>query len=151
MSTPRQRRLWMVLGIVAGVGVATGLALRAIDSGIGSRTPTQALEQGIPPGKRFQLGGMVVEGSVQRTPGSLEISFIVSDFTNQVPVRYDKVLPDLFKEGSGMVANGRFDEHGVFVADEVLAKHDENYMPPAFEKALKRGESRLEASPAAQP
>jgi cytochrome c-type biogenesis protein CcmE len=100
------------------------------------------------PGKRFQLGGMVQAGSVRRTPGSLRVEFIVTDFRNEVPVRYERVLPDLFKENAGVTANGRLDEHGVFVADEVLAKHDENYMPPAVGKSLKKGESRLEQTPA---
>ena len=89
----------------------------------------------------------VGHGSVQRTPGSLEIRFVVTDFTSDVPVIYDRVLPDLFKENSGVVANGRLNEQGVFVADEVLAKHDENYMPPAVQEALRRGESRLENPP----
>jgi cytochrome c-type biogenesis protein CcmE len=151
VSTARQRRLWMVLGIVAGVGVAVGLALKAMGESIGFRSPTMVLEQHIPVGKRFQLGGMVQAGSVQRTPGSLEIRFTVTDFHHQVPVRYEKVLPDLFKENAGVTANGRLDERGVFIADEVLAKHDENYMPPAVGEALKKGESRLEAAPPPKP
>ena len=151
MSTPRQRRLWMVLGIIGGVGVAVGLALRAIDSGIGFKAPTQVMEEHIPVGKRFQLGGMVQAGSVQRTPGTLRVAFIVTDFRNQVPVHYDRVLPDLFKENAGVTANGRLDENGVFVADEVLAKHDENYMPPAVGEALKKGESRIEAAAPPKP
>ena len=151
MSTARQRRLWMVLGIVGGVGVATWFALKAIESSIGFRSPTQVLEEHIPVDKRFQLGGMVQAGSVQRTPGSLEIRFTVTDFHHQVPVRYEKVLPDLFKENAGVVANGRLDARGVFVADEVLAKHDENYMPPAVGEALKKGESRIEAAAPPKP
>jgi cytochrome c-type biogenesis protein CcmE len=141
----------MIVGIVAGVGAATGLALKAMQSGIGFRAPTDVLEQHIPVGKRFQLGGMVEAGTVQRTPGSLEVRFMVTDFSNKLPVRYDKVLPDLFKENAGVVANGHLDEHGVFVADEVLAKHDEKYMPPAVGKALKKGESRLEGQSAPKP
>ena len=102
--------------------------------------------------KRFQLGGMVKKGSVQRVPGTLEVRFVVTDFQNDVPVVYRGVLPDLFKEASGVTTNGRLDASGVFQADEVLAKHDENYMPPAVGRALKKGESRLEppASPAPQ-
>lgn len=141
----------MVLGIVAGVGVAVGLGLKAMGQSIGFRSPTMVKEQHIPVGKAFQLGGMVQAGSVQRTPGSLEIRFIVTDFVNQVPVRYEKVMPDLFKENGGVTANGRLDSNGVFVADEVIAKHDENYMPPAVGKALKKGESRLEAAPTPKP
>jgi cytochrome c-type biogenesis protein CcmE len=153
MSTPRQRRMWMVLGIVAGAGVATAFALQAMKSSIGYRDPTMVLQEHIPVGKRFQLGGMVKEGSVRRTPGSLRVEFIVTDFTNQIPVRYERVLPDLFKEKAGVTANGRLDESGVFVADEVLAKHDENYMPTAVQKSLQKGQSRSDTStaPAAQP
>jgi cytochrome c-type biogenesis protein CcmE len=151
VSTPRQRRMWMVIGIVAGAAVATGLALQASKSGIGFKSPTEVIEGHMAPGKRFQIGGMVQAGSVQRTPGNLHVQFIVTDYSNHVPVVYDRVLPDLFKEGTGVWANGRLDEHGVFVADEVIAKHDENYMPPAVGAALKKGESRLEAQPATQP
>jgi len=151
VSTPRQRRMWMVIGIVAGVGVAAGLAFQATKGGIGFRSPTEVIEGHVEPGKRIQIGGMVKMGSVQRTPGELHVRFIVTDYVNQVPVVYDRLLPDLFKEGTGVWANGRLDDHGVFVADEVIAKHDENYMPPAVGEALKKGESRLETQPAAQP
>jgi cytochrome c-type biogenesis protein CcmE len=139
--------MWMVAGIVAGAAVAAGLALQAMKSSIGFRDPTQVVEEHMKPGKRFQLGGMVQAGSVRRTPGSLRVEFIVTDFRNQVPVRYERVLPDLFKENAGVTANGRLDAQGVFVADEVIAKHDENYMPPAVGKSLKKGESRLEQAP----
>jgi cytochrome c-type biogenesis protein CcmE len=81
---------------------------------------------------------MVEKGSLERTPGSLEVRFIVTDFRHSVPVRYDKVLPDLFREGAGVVAHGRMDAHGTFVADEVLAKHDEKYMPPEVARSLKQ-------------
>jgi cytochrome c-type biogenesis protein CcmE len=143
--------MWMVLGIVGGVAVAAVLVLRAIESSIGFRAPTEVAEQHIPVGKRFQLGGMVEKGSLQRTPGSLTVKFTVTDFRNRVPVVYEKVLPDLFKENAGVVANGHLDAQGVFVADEVLAKHDENYMPPAVDKALKKGESRMDAQPQPTP
>jgi cytochrome c-type biogenesis protein CcmE len=151
MSTPRQRRMWMVLGIVAGVGVAVGLALQAARTGIGFKAPTDVVEGHMAVGRRFQLGGMVEAGSVRRTPGSLHVRFVVTDFAHQVPVEYDRVLPDLFKENSGVWAYGHLNEHGVFIADEVVAKHDENYMPPAVGKALKKGESRLNEQPATKP
>jgi cytochrome c-type biogenesis protein CcmE len=144
MTPTRRRRLYMVLGIIGGVAIAAGFALKAYENSIGFRTPTEVLAGAVPQGKRFQLGGMVTEGSVQRTPGSLEVRFVVGDLQKQLPVVYSGVLPDLFKEKSGVVANGRMNEQGVFVADEVLAKHDENYMPPALGKALKKGESRLD-------
>jgi len=144
--------MWMVLGIVAGAGVAAGFAMQAMKHSIGYRDPTTVLQEHIPPGKRFQLGGMVQQGSLRRTPGSLTVNFIVTDFKNQIPVRYDRVLPDLFQENKGMTANGRLDESGTFIADEVLAKHDENYMPTAVQKSLQKGQSRSEsAAPAAQP
>jgi cytochrome c-type biogenesis protein CcmE len=90
---------------------------------------------------------MVVKGSVHRDPGSLNVRFLVTDFKNDVPVTYDHVLPDLFREGTGVVARGRL-ENGTFIADEVLAKHDEKYMPPDVEKSLKRrhGESRMDSA-----
>jgi cytochrome c-type biogenesis protein CcmE len=147
MTPSQKRRLYMVLGILVGVGVATAFGLQAFKSSIGFRSPAEVVEQHIQPGKRFQLGGMVKKGSVQRTPGTLEIHFVVTDFQKEVPVVYNGVLPDLFKENSGVTTNGRLDANGVFVADELIAKHDENYMPPAVGKALKRGESRLETPP----
>ena len=84
---------------------------------------------------------MVVKGSVQRQPGSLDVKFVVTDFAHTVPVSYSNVLPDLFREGAGVVALGRIDSHGVFVADEVLAKHDEKYMPPEVARSLKQGQA----------
>jgi cytochrome c-type biogenesis protein CcmE len=81
---------------------------------------------------------MVEKGSVHRAPGSLEVDFVVTDFKHELPVRYTGVLPDLFREGQGVVAHGRFGANGVFVADEVLAKHDEKYMPPEVARALKK-------------
>jgi cytochrome c-type biogenesis protein CcmE len=136
----------MVLGIVAGVGVAVGLALFSMRYSIGFTPPTEVVHGAMKPDKRFQLGGMVKLGSVKRAPGSIQVRFLVTDFCNDVPVVYDKVLPDLFKENSGVTANGRLGADGVFVADEVLAKHDENYMPSAVGESLRRGESRLQMS-----
>jgi cytochrome c-type biogenesis protein CcmE len=92
-------------------------------------------------GQRFRLGGMVVKGSLQRDPGTLNVRFIVTDFKNSVPVTYSNVLPDLFREGAGMVAHGRMDAAGTFHADEVLAKHDENYMPPEVARSLQQGKA----------
>jgi cytochrome c-type biogenesis protein CcmE len=151
MTPARRRRLYMVLGIIGGVAVATGFALKAMQNSIGARTPTDVVAGMVKPGKRFQLEGMVQAGSVQRTPGSLELRFIVEDCEKELPVVYSGVLPDLFKEKSGVQANGRLNEQGVFVADEVLAKHDENYMPPAMGEALKKGQSRLESPPTGNP
>jgi cytochrome c-type biogenesis protein CcmE len=151
MTPVHRRRLFMVLGIVGGVGVAVGFALLSWRSGIGFKDPTAVVGGAVEVGERFQLGGMVKVGSFKQTPGSLEKHFVVTDFRNEIPVVYDKLLPDLFKENSGVVANGRLNAQGVFVADEVLAKHDENYMPPAVGESLRKGESRLESPSATQP
>jgi cytochrome c-type biogenesis protein CcmE len=146
--TPRQRRMTLVLGIVAGVGIAGALALSAFRSNVTFYfDPTKVAAGEVKPGEHFRLGGMVTKGSVKREPGSLEVHFVVTDFEHNVPVSYTGVLPDLFREGTGVVAHGHLDTHGTFVADEVLAKHDEKYMPPEVAKSLKRrhGEAREEA------
>ena len=150
MTPAQKRRMYMVLGILVGVGVSVAFGLQAFKSSIGFRAPAEVVDGAVAPGKRFQLGGMVMKGSVQRTPGTLELRFVVTDFQKEVPVVYNGVLPDLFKENSGVTANGRLNAQGVFVADEIIAKHDEEYMPPAVGKALKKGESRRE-QPATQP
>jgi cytochrome c-type biogenesis protein CcmE len=136
--TPRRRRLFLVLGILAGVGIAGAFALTAMKENVMFFfDPSQIADGKAPVDERFRLGGMVSEGSVKREPGSLLVSFVVTDFKHNVPVTYTGVLPDLFHEGKGVVAHGRLGSNGVFVADEVLAKHDENYMPPEVSKSLK--------------
>ncbi|MBV8782809.1 MAG: cytochrome c maturation protein CcmE [Gammaproteobacteria bacterium] len=150
MTPTRRRRLILVLGILAGVAIAGALALKAFRSNVTFFfDPTQVARGEVPAGARFRLGGMVTQGSLQRSPGSLEVRFVVTDFTHEVPVSYTGVLPDLFREGAGVVAHGRLDGHGTFVADEVLAKHDEKYMPPEVARSLKRrhGESRAMDAP----
>lgn len=138
MTPTRRRRLLLVLGILAGVGIAGALALTAFKKNVMFFfDPSQVAAGQAPAGERFRLGGMVEKGSVVRTPGTLDIQFVVTDFAHRVTVKYDKVLPDLFREGQGVVAHGRMDGTGVFVADEVLAKHDEKYMPPEVAKSLK--------------
>jgi cytochrome c-type biogenesis protein CcmE len=128
----------LVLGIVVGVSIAGALALRAFRENVTFFfDPTAVLAGQVPSGERFRLGGMVTKGSVQRTPGSLEVHFIVSDLRHEVPVSYSGVLPDLFREGQGVVAHGRM-SGSTFVADEVLAKHDEKYMPPEVARSLKQ-------------
>jgi cytochrome c-type biogenesis protein CcmE len=132
----------LVAVIVGGVGIAGALTLRAFRENVTFYfDPTKVAAGEVKSGQRFRLGGMVLAGSVQRTPGSLDVHFVVSDFKNVVPVHYDKVLPDLFKEGSGVVAMGKLDGQGTFVADEVLAKHDEKYMPPEVARSLKAGKA----------
>jgi cytochrome c-type biogenesis protein CcmE len=132
--TPRQRRMSLVAIIVVGVSLAGALALRAFRENVMFYfDPTKVAAGQVKPGQRFRLGGMVVKGSVQRKPGTLDVRFVVTDYAN--------VLPDLFKEGAGVVALGRLDASGTFVADEVLAKHDEKYMPPELARSLKQGQA----------
>jgi cytochrome c-type biogenesis protein CcmE len=140
--TPRGRRLTLVVVIVCGVGLAGALALRAFRENVMFYfDPSKVAAGQVKPGERFRLGGMVVKGSVQRTAGTLNVHFVVTDFAHSVPVTYSNVLPDLFREGAGVVALGRMNGSGVFVADEVLAKHDEKYMPPEVARSLKAGQA----------
>jgi|SRR5688572_6446003 len=137
--TPRRKRLFVVFGILAGVAVAATLAVQAFrDNMMLFFDPSQVVAGEAPQGRTFRIGGMVTEGSVKREPGSLEVRFVVTDFQHSVPVSYTGVLPDLFREGQGIVAHGKLDGAGVFVADEVLAKHDEKYMPPEVAESLKK-------------
>jgi cytochrome c-type biogenesis protein CcmE len=137
--TPRRRRMVLVAGILAGVSISAALAFQAFRSNVMFFfDPTQVASGEAPVEERFRLGGMVTQGSVQRTPGSLDVRFVVTDFASEVPVLYSGVLPDLFREGQGVIANGRLRPDGTFVAEEVLAKHDENYMPPEVARSLKR-------------
>jgi cytochrome c-type biogenesis protein CcmE len=148
--TPRRRRLWLVVGILGGVSVAGALALTAFRQNVTFYyVPTEVAAGKVPPGEHFRLGGMVEKGSVQRAPGSLLVRFTVTDFQHDVPVTYDRVLPDLFREGQGVVAHGHLGANGVFVADEVLAKHDEKYMPPQIAQALKDKHTGVSAPPPA--
>ena len=146
---PRRRRLWLVLGIVVGVSVAGALALTAFRKNVMFFfDPSQVAAGQAPTGESFRLGGMVTKGSVQRMPGSLEVHFVVTDFKHEVPVAYTGVLPDLFREGQGVVAEGRLDANGTFKANEVLAKHDEKYMPPPVAKSLKDNRAATSDKPA---
>ena len=136
--TPRQRRIVLVVGILAGVSVAGALALRAFQENVMFFfDPTQVASGEAPIEQRFRLGGMVRPGTVDRKAGSMDMRFVVTDFKRDVPVVYSGVVPDLFRENQGVVAHGKLGEDGVFVADEILAKHDENYMPPEVARAIK--------------
>ena len=135
--TPRRKRMIAVAAIVIGVGAATAVALQAFQENIMYfYSPSQVSAGEAPSGRAFRLGGLVTTGSLQRTPGSIEINFVVTDNAQSIPVRYAGLLPDLFREGQGVIAHGKLGEDGVFVADEVLAKHDENYMPPEVAETL---------------
>ena len=143
MTPTRRRRLYWVLGILAGVAIAGTLALQAFRSNVMFFfDPSQIVAGEVKSGQRFRMGGMVEKGSLVRQPGSLDVRFAVTDFKQTVHVRYSGVLPDLFREGAGVVAHGRLATDGDFVADEVLAKHDEKYMPPEVARSLKKGEPR---------
>ncbi len=137
--TRKRRRLYVVGLAMLAFGVATALVLMAFEENIVFfYTPTDLVEKDVPAGRRLRIGGLVEEDSVRRLDGGLRVEFRVTDLTNAVPVRYDGALPDLFREGQGVVAEGALLESGVFVASEVLAKHDENYMPAEVAEALKK-------------
>ena len=136
--TPRQRRVTLVVGILGGVSAAVALAVRAMNENVMFFfDPTQVASGEAPIDKRFRLGGMVRPGTVVREPGTLEMRFVVTDFQKDVSVKYSGIVPDLFRENQGVVAHGRLGADGTFVADEILAKHDENYMPPEVARAIK--------------
>ena len=138
--TPRRRRLAIILGIVASVGVAAALVLNAFQSNlVFFYSPTQVAAKEAPTGRTFRLGGLVKDGSVKRD--GVVVRFDVTDTVQTIPVRYQGILPDLFKEGKGVVAQGQVGPDGIFVAREVLAKHDENYMPPEAAAALKQAQA----------
>ena len=136
--TPRRKRLWVVLGILAGVTASVALAVVASRDNVAFYfDPSQIAAGEAAAARRFRVGGMVVKGSVMRKPGDLEVKFVLTDFAHQIPVEYTGVLPDLFREGQGVIAHGSMGADGAFVADEVLAKHDEKYMPPEVAASLK--------------
>ncbi|GAB7529731.1 cytochrome c maturation protein CcmE [Pseudomonas sp. 3A(2025)] len=148
MNPHRKKRLLLILAVLVGIGAAVGLALSALQENINLfYTPTQIANGEAPHGTRIRAGGMVEKGSLQRSGDSLDVRFVVTDFNRSVTIRYQGILPDLFREGQGIVALGRLNSEGVVEADEVLAKHDEKYMPPEVTKALKDS-GRLPAEPA---
>ena len=139
MNPVRKKRLFIVLAILAGVGIAVALALSALQQNINLfYTPSQIAAGEAPEGTRIRAGGLVEEGSLTRTNDSLSVAFRVTDGAQAITITYQGILPDLFREGQGIVALGRVNADGVLVADEVLAKHDENYMPPEVTQALEK-------------
>ncbi len=137
MHPQRKQRLIVVLLIVFGTGIAVALASFALRENINLFYPPADIVAGkAPVGKQIRAGGMVLAGSIRRDPNSLRVDFAVTDYEATVPVVYTGILPDLFDEGQGVVASGKMDSNGVFQATEVLAKHDENYMPPEVQSAL---------------
>ena len=132
---PRHKRAAIIIGALLALGIAAYFVLNAFQSNlVFFFSPTQVAAGEAPKGRTFRIGGLVKEGSVKRD--NLTVSFIVTDTAKEVPTSYTGILPDLFKEGKGVVAQGKFDASGKFVATEVLAKHDENYMPPEAQHAM---------------
>lgn len=137
--TPRQRRMVWVALIVIGVSIATFLALAAFQKNLlYFYTPSQIEAGDAPTGYSFRIGGLVEKGSVHRDPASLAVRFTLTDGAAEVTVFYDGILPDLFREGQGIIAIGQLQPDGLFKATQVLAKHDENYMPPEVADALRK-------------
>lgn len=135
--TPRRRRMVLVGGIVVGVSIAAVLALTAFRQNVTFFfIPSQVVAGAVHDGEPFRLGGMVTKGSIKRTPGSMTVRFSVTDYKHTVPVVYTGVLPDLFRQGQGVIVHGHLDRQGTFVADQVLAKHDAKYMPAAMAKEI---------------
>ena len=135
--TPRRQRMVTVALVLVGVGLAVGLALQAFQENLMFfYSPTQVLAGEVPEERKFRLGGLVTMGSLQRQPDDLEVRFTVTDNQNSMTVSYQGILPDLFREGQGVIAIGLLQPDGSLKAEEVLAKHDENYMPPEVAEML---------------
>ena len=136
---PRHRKFALISLVVAALGVAVVLVLNAFNSNlVFFFSPTQIANGEAPTSRAFRIGGLVEEGSLKRNADGLTISFVVTDTAKSIPVTYTGILPDLFKEGKGVVAEGRLGSNGLFTATQVLAKHDENYMPPEAAHALEQ-------------
>ena len=147
---PRQKRFVYIVVAVAAVGIAVGLVLNALKNNVSLYfTPTQIYNNEAPQGRSFRIGGLVEQGSVKREADGLTVNFVITDTHKSLPVIYKGILPDLFKEGKGVVAQGKMEADGKMHAEEVLAKHDENYMPPEAADALKKAEAANAASASA--
>jgi cytochrome c-type biogenesis protein CcmE len=137
---PRHKRLAVIVVSVVGLTVASLLVLNAFRNNlVFFYSPTEVFDGKAPIDRAIRIGGMVEKGSVKKSPDGLKVDFIVTDMNKQLPVHYEGALPDLFREGQGVVAQGRLGDDKLFLAKEVLAKHDENYMPPEAAKAIKGG------------
>lgn len=143
----RHKRIAFIVAGVTGLGLAALLVLNAFeDNLVFFFSPTQVAAKEAPIGRTFRVGGLVEEGSLKRDTDGLTVRFVVTDTAQSIPVVYKGILPDLFKEGRGCVAQGRVGDDGVFYADNVLAKHDENYMPPEAGEAIDKAKHAQEAS-----
>lgn len=146
--TPRRQRMLAVGLVVVGMSIATALTLSAFRDNMMFYIELSDVAAGkIPSDRDFRVGGLVTPGSVQRTPGNLDVTFTLNDLKHSLDVRYSGVLPDLFREGQGIITHGRLDETGIFVANTVLAKHDENYMPPEVADSLAKQGYKPEQTP----
>jgi len=138
---PRQKRIALIVGELASLAIAAVLTLNALDSNIELYvTPSEVAAGKSPQGKAFRIGGLVKEGSVKRR--DMTVRFVMTDTVKEIPVAYTGILPDLFRDGKGAVVQGRLGSDGVFVATEVLAKHDENYMPPEAKHAIDQAQKK---------
>lgn len=139
MTPARKKRLALIVLMLVGISVGLAFALKALDENIMFFfTPSEVATDKAPANQLFRMGGMVVTGSVKRPGDGLTVLFDLTDNNQQVTVQYTGILPDLFREGQGIIANGTISDEGIFVAQEVLAKHDENYMPPEVAEAMKK-------------
>ena len=142
MTPTRRKRLYLVVLIVIGIATATGLAINAFNENLMFYySPSEVVAGNAPTDHPVRVGGLVTTGSVQRIENGLTVQFDLTDNQETITVEYEGILPDLFREGQGIVSMGRLRNDGVFVADEVLAKHDENYMPPEVADSLKTAHS----------
>ena len=149
----RNKRLGFILIGLAALGVAATFVLSAFNSNlVFFFSPSQVMAKEAPVGRNFRIGGMVENGSLKRQSDGLTVNFVVTDTAKTIPVVYTGILPDLFKEGKGVVAEGKLNDNGIFHADSILAKHDENYMPPEAAAALKNAkESNAKISKSVAP
>lgn len=143
MTPTRRKRLLLVLMIAMGTSVAAVIFFTAFKENIMYfKSPTEVVAKDFPTNRDFRLGGMVKEGSMKRVPDTLKVQFVVTDFAADVKVEFEGILPDLFREGQGVVTIGQMTDNQLFIAAEVLAKHDENYMPPEAAEAIKMGKNK---------
>ncbi len=148
---PRQKRALFIIVGIAAVGLAVGLVLNALKDNVSLYfTPTQVYNKEAPQNRNFRIGGLVEAGSVKREKDGLTVHFMITDLKRSLPVVYKGILPDLFKEGKGVVAQGKMEADGQMHVSEVLAKHDENYMPPEAKDALKRAAAPQVVAPVAK-
>tara|TARA_Y100000590_G_scaffold166752_1_gene190949 strand:+ start:396 stop:854 length:459 start_codon:yes stop_codon:yes gene_type:complete len=142
--SPRKKRILMVCAILVGISISVILILTAFEKNLMYfYSPTEIINGDAPKARSFRIGGLVVTDSVIRNSDDLKVSFILTDMVNEVKVIYEGILPDLFREGQGIVANGKLQSDNIFIADQVLAKHDENYMPPEVAEALEAAGAQM--------